>query len=72
MDNVSDWTSNPGHFNFDLPINKPEGCCKIGRPGETNLGEAEIAVENIFKKIAFKVLRLLLVPNTTSRDVTQP
>jgi len=43
VDNVSDWTSNPGHFNFDLPVNKPEGCCKIGRPGETNLSEAEIA-----------------------------
>ena len=61
VDNVSDWTSNPGHFNFDLPVNKPEGCCKIGRPDGTNLSEAEIAVEKITGSIPTFLINFLFV-----------
>jgi len=33
INNVTDWTRNPEQFNFDSPINKPEGCCRKDRNG---------------------------------------
>ena len=46
VNNVSDWTQNPDkdQFNFESPINKPEGCCKIGKNGE-DLKDDEKKVE---------------------------
>jgi len=43
VNNVTDWTQNPekDQFNFNAPINKPEGCCRKGRNGET-LSTAEM------------------------------
>jgi len=35
VDNVTDWTQNPEQFHFTLPINKPEGCCRKDRNGNT-------------------------------------
>merc|ERR1719449_74309 len=37
VNNVTDWTQNPDkdQFHFTGLINKPEGCCRIGRNGET-------------------------------------
>jgi len=36
VNNVTDWTQNPDkdQFHFTAPVNKPEGCCQIGRNGE--------------------------------------
>ena len=46
VNNVTDWTQNPNkdQFHFTAPINKPEGCCKIGRNGE-DLSPTEMTVE---------------------------
>jgi len=44
VNNVSDWTQNPDkdQFHFNAPINKPEGCCLIGRAGKDPLSPTEV------------------------------